>query len=146
MKTVELLATFLYKGYINHIKEACKESEFGGGFLTLILNELNALYLSGLIGLNPCKALKKLGASGLSQTFDSTEDFERLINYKLNSNFEAISADGEDTQRANCYLHTLEVLYVFAFKLSVATSDKPIDDLIENSKHLIQYKHIPLSQ
>ena len=58
-----------------------------------------------------------------------------------------MSTNGErDTCLGLKYSQALEVLYCFAFKLTIATTDSPIQDIIDHTKLLVQFKHVPLFQ
>jgi|LauGreDrversion4_2_1035121.scaffolds.fasta_scaffold68559_2 hypothetical protein len=63
MKTAELLATFLYKGYINYMKEEVSKTSDFGALLSIILNELNLAYFKDPLG-SGGKVAKNLGKVG----------------------------------------------------------------------------------
>lgn len=119
MKCFELIATFIYKGQLPLLKR-----HLSSDLQNFILDELNSAYCMTEDSLFAKKINKKFSAS-IKKILGSTEEYEKLINYRQASNFnneKLFSSVDKGIYKPHLYRYALETLLAWITKINANES------------------------
>ncbi|CDW72650.1 heat repeat-containing protein 5b [Stylonychia lemnae] len=145
IKCIEILASLVYKGYINVIKHyftTVKKEDF----LSFLLDQINMTYEVSQQAYQETRLLKKIKSS-IRSTMSSFEEFESVINIRQINNFQnqkVIQGSADKAVAKNLlYRNAVEVLFVIAFKIDTSFNFK---ESLEFTRRVVSYSHTSLSQ